>query len=489
MDTSPDGEPMPVSGPPSEPSGAPGPTPDTRRPTDPRDAPQDPPGHVPQAAGPPPPEGRPATAPSGPGPRPEPARGPHGSAPVDAAPQRPPMPPPHSQQPPPQPGPHPAFPPPPSAPPPQGPPPTYGPQGQPGQPFPQGHPGPYGPQSPQGPQGPQGPYGPYGAHAPQGMPPQGIPAQGMPGPFGAYPPPAPPRRRRRASTAVVVSAGGSALAAVVALTILVALMAQGAESTASESQQQAARDKELSSFYSRKLDDRPGDLEFENDEHPVYNVAMPEPIECDLPKLDTASDSSWESFSTKVGDCLNEMWTPRFEELGIRTPGPEFGVSSEKPQQDLVQEGSTLAFYQPEERTITVVLPNVKEMAGFIPDGQQEGVWSALLGHEYGHHVQNVTAVLAKSVEAEYEADSESDQLEELRRTELQAECFSGVAMRGLGQFDDTQIDEINELLNSGGDLPTHGKSINRRQWYQAGAAGDTLESCNTFGAPASKVR
>ncbi|ASU84445.1 hypothetical protein CDO52_18030 [Nocardiopsis gilva YIM 90087] len=312
----------------------------------------------------------------------------------------------------------------------------------------------------------------------------------MPGQFGAYPPVAPPPRpRRRASTAVVVSAGGSALAAVVALTVLITLMSQGPDSTASESQQQAASDKDLSSFFSRKLDDRPGDLDFQNDEHPVYNVAMPEPVDCNLPKLDTTSDSSWEDFSTTVGGCLNEMWKPRFEELGIRTPGPEFGVSSKKPQQDLAQEGSTLAFYKPEERTITVVLPNVKEMAEFIPDGQQEGVWSALLGHEYGHHVQNVTAVLAKSVEAESEADSQSDQLELLRRTELQAECFSGVAMRGLGQFDDTQIDEVNELLNTGGDLPTHGKSINRRQWYQAGAAGDTLESCNTFGAPASKVR
>ncbi|MBB6171280.1 hypothetical protein HNR23_001340 [Nocardiopsis mwathae] len=310
----------------------------------------------------------------------------------------------------------------------------------------------------------------------------------MPGQLGPHPPTGvPPRPRRRPSTAVVVGAGGSALAIVTALTVLITLMAQGTGASSEGAQQPLAGGEDLSAFYSRQLDDRPVEPDFDLDEHPAFGTATPDPIDCDVPRLDTSSDASWEEFTTEVGDCLNEMWKPRFEELGIRTPGPTFGVTNEKPRQAPAEKGVVLAFYKPDEKTITVVLPNVNEMAEFIPDGSQESVWAALLGHEYGHHVQQVTAIISRSVAAESGA-SESVRLESLRRTELQAECFAGVAMRGLGAFDDSEIKEVNELLNSGGDLPTHGKSINRRQWYTAGTTGDTLESCNTFGAPASRV-
>nr|WP_246425202.1 neutral zinc metallopeptidase [Streptomonospora nanhaiensis] len=138
--------------------------------------------------------------------------------------------------------------------------------------------------------------------------------------------------------------------------------------------------------------------------------------------------------------------------------------------------------------TITVVLPNVSELARDVPDNSQESVWAALLGHEYGHHVQQATGILEESYAMERQAPTEDAELEALRRTELQAECMAGVAMQAMGGFDQAEIDRANTFLNSGSDLPTHGTSANRQEWFDNGASADTLEACNTYGAPVADV-
>ncbi|MFW5419181.1 neutral zinc metallopeptidase [Nocardiopsis sp. CNT-189] len=246
---------------------------------------------------------------------------------------------------------------------------------------------------------------------------------------------------------------------------------------------------DLSPHYSPELSEPPRAVEIDVSSHPVYDLPMPEPVDCPIPDLDPGSDASWEAFSAELGPCLNDLWRPRLEELGLRVADPEFTTTRENPDEGSSAEGVTLAYYDSELHEITIVIPNVSAVSEEFPGRDQEGVWSALIGHEYGHHVQEVTGVLEESYEMEYAASSQSQSLQALRRTELQAECMGGIAMRGLGAFDDEQIERVNELLNGGDDLPTHGSSHNRRTWYEKGAGGETLESCNTYAAPAREVR
>lgn len=243
-----------------------------------------------------------------------------------------------------------------------------------------------------------------------------------------------------------------------------------------------------SEHFDSGLDRPPPALDIDLEQHPVYGASKPEVISCDLPELDTSSAASWENFSEDAGVCLNELWQPRLEELGLRTDTPTFHVTEQNPDQ-LSQEGMILAYYEGEKLSITVVLPNVMELSERIPEEYVEGVWAALLGHEYGHHVQQVTGLLEAARELENEAPSEAEALQALRRTELQAECLGGVAIQGFDTFDRADLGSINAYLNGGNDLTTHGSAKNRQYWFDEGSAHDTIAACNTYEAEESLVR
>ncbi|MFC4564754.1 neutral zinc metallopeptidase [Nocardiopsis mangrovi] len=284
-----------------------------------------------------------------------------------------------------------------------------------------------------------------------------------------------------------MAVGTSSFAALVALLVSVALMANTASSAPPAAQEGGVYD--AAQFHSRELYERPRAIDLDITDHPAYDMPMPDTVSCALPGLDPESESSWRAFSDEIGVCLNDLWQPSLDELGLRTPAPTFNVTEDNPDIGSTEEGMTLAYYEYDTLTITVVLPNVIELSRDVPDDSQEAVWTALLGHEYGHHVQQATGILDASYEMERRAADESEELEALRRTELQAECMGGVAMRGLGEFDAAEIDLVNEYLNGGSDLPTHGTSRNRQYWFDQGTVDATMDACNTYGASDADVR
>ncbi|MDA2808623.1 neutral zinc metallopeptidase [Nocardiopsis suaedae] len=340
------------------------------------------------------------------------------------------------------------------------------------------------PPRPQGPpqappwHAPQSPY-PHPAPYGPGFPPPGGPAfQG----YAAPPPPQPPRRRGPSRGVMWTAITGSALVSVgAALTALMMVFTQSAQDV------EPVRSESVSGEYAAALTEPPGAVEIGVYDHPAYALDMPEAVDCPAPDLDASSDASWERFTSELGVCLNDLWRPRLEELGLRVADPEFATTDTDPAAFAGDEGTTMAYYDGEQQIITVVVPNVAELSEEFPARDQEAIWSALIGHEYGHHVQQVTGVLEKTYDMEVEAGSEAGSLRALRRTELQAECMGGIAMRGLG-YDTAEIERVNEVLNGGGDLPTHGTSENRRHWYEQGSTGDKLSACNTFEAPAGEV-
>ncbi|MDA2814792.1 neutral zinc metallopeptidase [Nocardiopsis sp. RSe5-2] len=326
---------------------------------------------------------------------------------------------------------------------------------------------------------PQGPSAPPPGHYGPGYAPPG--GHGFPG-YAAPPPPRPPRKRGPSRGVMWTAITGSALVSVgAALTALFMVFAQSAQDV------EPARSESISGEYAPALTERPGAVEVGVYDHPAYDLDMPATVDCTVPDLDPSSDASWEEFTAELGVCLNDLWRPRLEELGLRVADPEFATTDTDPTAFADDEGTTMAYYDGEEHVITVVVPNVTEISKEFSDRDQEAVWSALIGHEYGHHVQQVTGVLDQTYDMEVQAGSEEGSLRALRRTELQAECMGGIAMRGLG-FETAEIERVNEELNGGGDLPTHGTSKNRRHWYEQGATGDTLSACNTFEAPAGEV-
>lgn len=290
--------------------------------------------------------------------------------------------------------------------------------------------------------------------------------------------PAPRRRTGRAVWASSLLAGLVALAALAACVLLVVEAAQDPP----------ARGQDLSAHYSDQLHQRPAPVRTDVRDHPFYEVAMPEPVACDLPVLDPDSDTSWQEFAHASGGCLDELWRPRLAELGLRADPPEFALTSQAPDEGS-EDGSTLAYYQSHDTTITLVLPNVRELAAFVPADQQESVWLALMGHEYAHHLQQVTGILRSSHEMRRDAPDEEGELEALRRTELQAECLSGAGLRGLTSHGDAALAHVNAHFNGAGDLNTHGSARNRAFWLHQGWAQSTVGACNTYTADTQSVR
>jgi uncharacterized protein len=120
-----------------------------------------------------------------------------------------------------------------------------------------------------------------------------------------------------------------------------------------------------------------------------------------------------------------------------------------------------------------------------------------VLGHEYGHHIQNLLGTMGQ-VRTQQGADSDAVRLE------LQADCYAGMWTRDASDGDGILLDldqgDITEALDSAkavgddriqqksgqGVDPegwTHGSSEQRMAWFTTGYEQGTLEACDTFAA------
>ncbi|WP_198659239.1 neutral zinc metallopeptidase [Nocardiopsis sp. FIRDI 009] len=277
---------------------------------------------------------------------------------------------------------------------------------------------------------------------------------------------------------------GTCVAAVVALAAVAASVVT-VVNTPREAPSAGGAD--LGLYYDAALVTAPNPVEVDLVDHPLYAVAAPTTVECETPELDMDSDESWEEFANATGTCLDALWRPVMDELGLSPQTPEITVTRESPDSDN-EEGYTLAYYEGDYTRITVVLPNVREVGAFIPAEDQEEVWVALMGHEYGHHVQFATGILELSYRLRGEASDEDEELDALRRTELQAECLAGIGLRAITDGDADALDVVDEHFNDGGDLDTHGSAANRSFWLEEGWSRGTVAGCNTYGAEEDRV-
>ncbi|MCY9784466.1 neutral zinc metallopeptidase [Nocardiopsis sp. EMB25] len=277
---------------------------------------------------------------------------------------------------------------------------------------------------------------------------------------------------------------GTSVAAAVALAALAASVVTVVNTPREDP---SAGGADLGAYYDTALVAAPNPVEVDLVDHPLYAVATPTAVECDTPELDMDSDESWEEFANATGTCLDALWNPVMDELGLSPETPEITVTLESPDSG-DEEGYTLAYYEGDYTRITVVLPNVRELGAFIPAEDQEEVWVALMGHEYGHHVQFATGILDLSYDMRVKAEDENEELDALRRTELQAECMAGVGLRAIMDGDADALDVVDEHFNSGGDLDTHGSAVNRSFWLEEGWSRGTVEGCNTYGADEDRV-
>ena len=123
-----------------------------------------------------------------------------------------------------------------------------------------------------------------------------------------------------------------------------------------------------------------------------------------------------------------------------------------------------------------------------------------VVGHEVGHHVQNLLGIIPK-VDAARQRSSEAESNALSVKLELQADCFAGVWARRAQQehgwrFEQGDIETaVNAASQIGDDtlqrkargtvVPesfTHGTSAERVSWLKKGLDTGDLNACDTFG-------
>ena len=211
------------------------------------------------------------------------------------------------------------------------------------------------------------------------------------------------------------------------------------------------------------------------------------------PGEDPAAD-----FATVILGTTEEVWGEIFAARGATYEPPTLVLFT-----DMVRSGCGTAssqtgpFYCPLDRKVYLDLGFFHELARMGGAGDFAAAY--VIGHEVGHHVQNLAGTADEVRSMQQRAGSaESNALSV--RLELQADCYAGVwAARAHETETFLEPGDVEEglaaaaaigddrLQRSAGRAAqpesfTHGSSAQRQRWLRAGLESGEPETCDTFG-------
>jgi hypothetical protein len=153
-------------------------------------------------------------------------------------------------------------------------------------------------------------------------------------------------------------------------------------------------------------------------------------------------------------------------------------------------------FYCPADRRVYLDMVFFRELEQrFRAPGEFAAAY--VIGHEVGHHVQNLMGILPEVQRAQRGLGQAQANLLQVR-VELQADCFAGIWANKVGRIgliDQTDVDAALRAAAAIGDdtlqrqttgrvVPesfTHGSSEQRMRWFMTGVRTGQIQACNTF--------
>ena len=214
------------------------------------------------------------------------------------------------------------------------------------------------------------------------------------------------------------------------------------------------------------------------------------------PSKPVGDDDGAQFVSVILADT-EQTWGRLFQASGSRYPEPKLRLFTDAVNSACGFNSAAVGpFYCPPDQRVYLDLSffNQLERLGAPGDFAQAYV----IGHEVGHHVQNVTGILPKVQQLKQgRPQREANQLQVL--IELQADCYAGVwAHHAESERDLLENGDIEEGLQAAASIGddslqrraggrvqpesfTHGSSAQRVDWFKRGFRGGNVADCDTF--------
>jgi len=220
----------------------------------------------------------------------------------------------------------------------------------------------------------------------------------------------------------------------------------------------------------------------------------------DQPAHSPPAEDAQAKFVSQVLRSTETVWTTAFQERGKVYVDPKLRLFRDSyPTACGRGQAAAGPFYCGEDRTVYLDLEFFDVMTRKLgAPGQFAHAY--VIGHEVGHHVQNLLGTLAK-VNAQREQAGEARSNAFSVRLELQADCYAGVWAKLSQQQEHgwrLEPGDIESALNAAAQIGddtlqrrargtvvpesfTHGTSAERVNWFKRGFSSGQIGACDTF--------
>jgi len=221
----------------------------------------------------------------------------------------------------------------------------------------------------------------------------------------------------------------------------------------------------------------------------------------DQPAQKPPLDDAQAKFVSQVLRSTETVWAQAFSELGRTYVDPKLRLFRDSYPTACGQgEAAAGPFYCAEDRIVYLDLGFFDVMTQQLgAPGQFAHAY--VIGHEVGHHVQNLLGILGTvNAQRERAGDAQANALSV--RLELQADCFAGVWATRSQQEQGWRLEpgDIQSALNAASQIGddtlqrrargtvvpesfTHGTSAQRVAWFKRGVESGRIDACDTFSA------
>ena len=221
----------------------------------------------------------------------------------------------------------------------------------------------------------------------------------------------------------------------------------------------------------------------------------------DQPAKSPPADDPQAKFVSQVLRSTETVWAEAFQERGLTYQVPKLRLFRDTYPTACGQgEAAAGPFYCSQDRVVYLDLGFFDVMTQQLgAPGQFAHAY--VIGHEVGHHVQNLLGILGKA-DAQRERAGETAANAISVRLELQADCFAGVWANRSQREHGWRLEpgDIETALNAASrigddtlqrrgrgtvvpDSFTHGTSAQRVFWLKRGVDSGKIDACDTFAA------